>query len=194
MTRFLLAPLTKKFNTRIAARGDLKMDWKLHKIHSKKVVSHRAQPLGEDQPDTAYRQIVVRIVSTQQLTLSGGNKNSTASDFTPSASQSPNPRSLRWTPDYPETQTQKQPRQKQNRDRRTVVDNGVQNRAERASFVDNGQQREVVEYMVLQKRVIRGVEEDWKIQGFAEPSTPEKIEEDDEYWRRSLAAQNPEAA
>jgi protein MBA1 len=180
MARFLLAPLTKKFNTRIAARGDLKMDWKLHKIHSKKVVSHRAQPLGEDQPDTAYRQIVVRIVSTQQLTLSGGNKNSTAPDFTPSASQSPNPRSLRWTPDYPETQTQKQPRQKQNRDRGTVV--------------DNGQQREVVEYMVLQKRVIRGVEEDWKIQGFAEPSTPEKIEEDDEYWRRSLAAQNPEAA
>lgn len=56
-------------------------------------------------------------------------------------------------------------------------------------FVDNGKQKTVVEYLVLQKRVIRGREEEWKVWGFAEESTPQKIEEDEEYWRKTLDIQ-----
>jgi protein MBA1 len=54
----------------------------------------------------------------------------------------------------------------------------------------HGTRKEVVEYLVLQKRVIRGKEEDWKVWGFTQESTPEKIEEDAAYWRKTLAAQS----
>lgn len=47
----------------------------------------------------------------------------------------------------------------------------------------------VVDYLVLQKRVIRGKEEEWKVWGFAEESTPSVKERDQEYWRKMLDVQ-----
>jgi protein MBA1 len=47
----------------------------------------------------------------------------------------------------------------------------------------------VVEYLVLQNRVVARNEEDWKVWGFTEESTPAKIEDDAEYWRKQLSAQ-----
>jgi protein MBA1 len=68
-------------------------------------------------------------------------------------------------------------------------DEGEEKVESKASFEDNGVPKTVVEYLVLQKRVIRGKEEDWKVWGFAEESTPERIEKDEEYWRKTLDLQ-----
>jgi hypothetical protein len=55
--KFCLSPLTRDFKNRLAARGPLTMKWTCENL-SARVVSHRAAPLGDDQPDTAYRQVV----------------------------------------------------------------------------------------------------------------------------------------
>jgi protein MBA1 len=47
----------------------------------------------------------------------------------------------------------------------------------------------VVEYLVLQKRVIRGSEEEWKVWGFTEESTPSVIARDERYWSKMLNTQ-----
>ncbi|KAF2176170.1 hypothetical protein K469DRAFT_35077 [Zopfia rhizophila CBS 207.26] len=41
----------------------------------------------------------------------------------------------------------------------------------------------VVEYVVLQRRMVRGQEEDWLVWGFADETTTEKIREDEEFER-----------
>jgi protein MBA1 len=64
----------------------------------------------------------------------------------------------------------------------------------RDRFLDNGVPKTVVEYLVLQKRVIRGSEEDWKVWGFAEESTPRVLERDERYWARMLDVQAAGAA
>jgi protein MBA1 len=48
----------------------------------------------------------------------------------------------------------------------------------------------VVEYLVMQTRVMEGKEEDWKIWGFATETTPAKMDEDELYWKRMLAIQS----
>lgn len=82
---------------------------------------------------------------------------------------------MRWAPE-----STKRGKEKKNKSR------------EVAGFVDNGKERDVVEYLVLQKRLIRGREEEWKVQGFAVEHTPERLEEDEEYWRKTLDAQAAE--
>lgn len=168
LSRFCLAPLTRDFKTRIAARGPLKMDWKLLAFKHASIVSHRAQPLGEDQPDTAYRQVVVRIASRQKLTLSGGYTGEG------NASKAQLPSRLRWVPEHV---------RRREEHRGTKKGDG---------FVDNGKVQEVVEYLVLQNRLIRGEEEGWKVQGFAQESTPARMQEDEEYWNKTLSAQAAE--
>lgn len=131
--RFCLPALAKDFEQRILARpSDLQIVWTFdEKRCSASVVSHRVAALGEENPNTAYRQAVIRLRSKQSLVT----KKSSVSE-----SQS--------------------------------------------------QEKTVVEYIVLQKRIVSGNEDDdWKVQGFAEESTPEKMEEDAEYWRQTLAAQ-----
>ena len=162
----------RNFQNRIAARGPLKMDWKLVKWHSARIVSHRAQPLGDTQPDTAYRQVVVRLESTQQLTMS---QSGSAAEWAPNASKSSNPKGLRWVPE----------------EARSSKGSKVGNQT--VGFVDNGKPKKVVEYLVLQRRVINGKEEDWKVWGFAQESTPERLEEDAAYWRKTLDSQAAEA-
>jgi mitochondrial protein MBA1 len=63
-------------------------------------------------------------------------------------------------------------------------------KGERLEFADNGKPKRVVEYLVLQRRVLSGKEDrDWKAWGFAKESTPERIEDDAVYWRRVLNEQ-----
>ena len=169
VSRFLLPPLLKSFNTRIATRGDLTMKWKLMRFNSVRIVSHRAQPLGEEMPDTAFRQVVVRIASTQKLTLkASGGGGTMGSD----ASRSLGPSGLRWVPGEATKRSAKKEQE-----------------ARKIDYYDNGKEKEIVEYLVLQKRVIRGFEEDWKVWGFAKESTPEILAEDEEYWRKTLDSQ-----
>jgi len=154
--------------------------WLLRKISfnridlSARIMSHRAQPLGDEQPDTAYRQVVVRIASRQRLTLSASATADKEGGDISSEIQVPI-RKLRWAPE-----STKRGKEKKNKSR------------EVAGFVDNGKERDVVEYLVLQKRLIRGREEEWKVQGFAVEHTPERLEEDEEYWRKTLDAQAAE--
>ena len=54
---------------------------------------------------------------------------------------------------------------------------------------NNGKVQTVVEYLVMQTRVMDGKEEDWKVWGFASETTPAKIEEDEQYWKRMLDIQ-----
>lgn len=168
-----LPPLANQFRRRISARA-VKMDWKLNKIQSIRIVSHRASVLGEDRPDTAFRQVIFRIASTQTLTLSNPKSQKGPSG---SVDQSRNlsRRAGGWKP----------------MDAANSINQvGEQNQDLAAdAFLDNGNPRTVVEYMILQKRVIDGNEEEWKVQGFTQESTPVSIEEDETYWRRMLAAQ-----
>ncbi|KAF2034411.1 hypothetical protein EK21DRAFT_56584 [Setomelanomma holmii] len=180
-TRFALPPLARNLKNRIEARGSLQMDWKLQKC-SARIVSHRASLMGDDLPDTAFRQAVIRLDTTQVLTMTPGKDGASKSksskpSWTPYASKSSSPKGLRWKPENVKVQAQKDGPET------TSID-----------FVDNGVPKKVVEYLVMQRRVVKGKEEDWKIWGFAQESTPEVIEEDEAYWRKTMAAQAEQAA
>ena len=159
------------------------MEWRLHSKPKARVVSHRAQPLGEEQPDTAYRQVVIRLESTQSLTKTSG-KGSTSTTHSGFSRPSIR-RELPWIPDSAR-QRMLAARQRVRKLRDEGENAAVVGRDE---FPDNGKPKKVVEYLVMQKRVIRGREEDWKVWGFAEESTPERLEDDEEYWRRTLDLQ-----
>lgn len=168
-----LPPLTQQFRNRLASRT-VETEWQLNKFRSVRVVSHRASPLGEDQPDTAYRQAVLRIESEQTLSLkdvNAGHKRSHSSVGSPREAQRNG-----WKPiDL--------------RFKNTVNASKQADDSITREFVGNGQPQKVVEYMVLQRRVIRGIEEQWKVQGFTQESTPATIKIDEDYWRRTLAIQ-----
>jgi len=78
--------------------------------------------------------------------------------------------------------------------RKEKAESGMMQMQDRGVFVDNGVKKTVVEYLVLQKRVIRGQEEDWKIWGFAQESTPAIMDKDEKYWREVLDYQAGGAA
>jgi protein MBA1 len=162
VSRFCLSPVLRSFQDRIAARGPLTMEWQLTKTPSMRIVSHRASLFGEDQPDTAYRQAVIRIVSTQKLTV---KPSVVAMGTSSSVSKSVN-----------------RTRSRKSIEESREVDGDT-------ASPESTQPRKVVEYFVLQRRVIKGQEEDWKIWGFTQASTPAKIEDDEAYWRKTLNSQ-----
>lgn len=137
------------------------MAWQLHKYKSARIVSHRCAPLGADQPDTSYRQCIVRLESEQSL--------STAPLAT--RAEAHKTRAPRWTP--------------------SASIKGALGAAEAGGKGEGrtAQTQTVVEYIVLQTRVMEGKEEDWKIWGFTDVTTPAKMEEDDAYWRKMLELQ-----
>ncbi|KAG9187795.1 hypothetical protein G6011_05666 [Alternaria panax] len=178
-----LSPLVKKLKQRIAARGrKTDMSWHLHKVKSTRVVSHRAAPLGEEQPDSAYRQVVVRIESVQSLDRSTALPKSAKSASSIRAAAR-----LPWVPDAVRERAEKARQQTQKLEDEGETENKMVNSAE--EFLDNGVPKTVVEYLVLQKRVIRGSEEDWKVWGFTQESTPSVIARDERYWSKVLDTQ-----
>lgn len=52
-----------------------------------------------------------------------------------------------------------------------------------------GTEREVTEYLVLQRRLVAGVEEDWKVWGFAGETTVEGLREMERREQLQLVAQ-----
>ncbi|EUC47739.1 hypothetical protein COCMIDRAFT_34806 [Bipolaris oryzae ATCC 44560] len=175
-----LPPLLKSLESRILSRGPVQLQWRLHgPFKSSRVVSHRAAPLGESMPDTAYRQVVVRLVSEQSLRALPASSSSTT---TPNRAI----HRLPWIPDAARQQLEKQ----RQRERKMQDENGGSEVAALdAVEEENVVPKTVTEYLVLQKRVIRGKEDDWKVWGFAEESTPSVIERDQEYWRKMLDMQ-----
>ncbi|KAF2105831.1 hypothetical protein BDV96DRAFT_356207 [Lophiotrema nucula] len=116
-----------------------------------RIVSNRAVQLSIPGLErTGMRQVVVRLPTSQ--TLKTTRKSSPPS-------QRASRRKLVWTPDG------KQP------EAPAVIDapSGV------STFEDN-----VVEYLVLQKRIVSGVPEEWRVWGFAEPTDTARIAKDKE--------------
>jgi protein MBA1 len=153
------------------------MMWKLHKFKSVRIVSHRASPIGEDHPDTAYRQAVIRLESVQSLTRRMGNKANTKGL-----------QKAAWLPDAVREQQEKSrmavQKQRDENGMETVETHNTQ-----GQFAKTGVKKTVVEYIVLQQRVVQGKPEEWKVWGFTEESTPESVQEDEEYWRRTVDMQ-----
>lgn len=136
VSRYLMDPIQSSFTSRIARRKGIKLDWKLLSTPKVKIMSHRAAVLGDDAPDSAYRQLVMRITSKQSVSI----KSTDAAK-------------------------------------------------KEAAFYGSGRPEKVVEYLVLQRRVINGREDkDWKIWGFTKESTPQKMREDESYWRETVNA------
>ena len=80
-------------------------------------------------------------------------------------------------------------KRKEEAERGSVVDDDVKQAQDKGVFFDNGVPQTVVEYLVLQQRVIRGEEEEWKVWGFTEETTPEVLKQDEEYWGKMLEYQ-----
>lgn len=166
LQKLCLPPLAASLRSQIAARGPVKMSWTLHKFKSARIASHRSSPLGGDRPDTAYRQCIVRLESEQQLsTTPTGSARATARTRAP-----------KWTPSHAQKKTD-------------AVSTTTGTAEEKMQVSDNGKVQTVVEYLVMQTRVMDGKEEDWKVWGFASESTPEKIEDDEQYWKKMLDIQ-----
>lgn len=142
------------------------MSWTLLRYKSARIVSHRCSPLGGDHPDTSYRQCVVRLESEQQLSMIpiGSARDTTKA------------RAPKWTP-------------RNARKAKDIITKATGDSEQKPEFRDNGKVQTVVEYLVMQTRVIDGKEEGWKVWGFASESTPAKIEEDEQYWKRMLDIQ-----
>ncbi|KAF2132258.1 hypothetical protein P153DRAFT_364690 [Dothidotthia symphoricarpi CBS 119687] len=168
-----LPPILRRLDIRIASRGPITMTWNVQTWKSARVVSHRASAQSEDvAPDTAYRQVVIRLETVQVLSIQPTNAPTKA----PRSSTSSARGVPRWVPDgAPDAKAAR------------VVE-AQSSDVEQLPFVDNGVPRTVVEYLVMQRRVVRGVEENWKIWGFMQPSTPASLKVDESYWRKTLDA------
>lgn len=161
-----LPPLAASLRSQIAARGPVKMTWHLHRFKSVRIVSHRCAPLGGDQPYTSYRQCIVRLESEQTLITK---------PLSP-RSESHRTRAPVWTPSGAAN---------------NVAKKEVAASAEPAA--EAKQSQTIVEYLVMQTRVINRKEEDWKIWGFTGETTPAKMEEDEAYWKKMLEIQTAAA-
>jgi len=168
-----LPPLAATARSQIAARGPVKTSWQLLKFKSARIVSHRCSPLGGDHPDTSYRQCIVRLESEQQLSV------------TPVSSPAATPKAHapRWAPSYAQSK------------KAGIVAAAAAPAEQGVEAKEKGKVETVVEYVVMQTRVMDGKEEDdWKLWGFTGESTPAKIEEDEAYWRKMLDIQAASAS
>jgi protein MBA1 len=148
----------------MAAGKSVKMSWSLKKWKSARVVSHRASPMGEEHPDTCYRQVIVRLESVQHTRMAPKSIGKVAVKG----------RKPAWTPD-------------------TVRTNGMATENSKSEeYVD--ETKDVVDYFVMQQRVIHGKLEKWKAWGFTNVSTLETLKEDDEYWRKAVEIQTANVA
>lgn len=175
ISKHCLPPVLKEFKDRIAARGSgVKLDWKIIKGPKVQIVSHRASMMGQEVSEGGIRQIVLRVTSTQELSISGtGNVRTKAS----SKGKGMNNNNRQWTPKGPV-----KPSSQLN-----IVDDAD---VEPADTQSNKERKKVVEYMVIQKKFMQGKEDPhWKIWGFTQESTPESMAVDEEYWRHTLNSQ-----
>ncbi|KAF2021727.1 hypothetical protein BU24DRAFT_417359, partial [Aaosphaeria arxii CBS 175.79] len=154
-----ISGIYEQLTQRIAARPeDMKMTWELVSADKRpRVVSHKATKLpipGEEDDKTAptaLRQVVYRLKTRQRLTIT--RRDSAASSQPKSAKG----RSPKWSPDGHKIQEKK------------------------AEPLVDVHEKDVIEYVVLQQRMLRGKMEGWKVWGFASPTTLEKIEKDRKY-------------
>jgi protein MBA1 len=141
------------------------MSWELLKFKSARIVSHRCTPLGSESPDTSFRQCIVRLESEQQLSVRS---------ISPASAAQRRTRALAWMPKSAQAKQNAVSAKSSAGDKQTVRDT-------------------VVEYVVMQTRVIRGKPEEWKLWGFTKATTPEVLQEDEDYWMKTIEAQSASA-
>jgi protein MBA1 len=161
---FCISGLQSHLQSRFQSRPrHVEMTWKLlkHDRHPR-VMSNRMtvypMPGSDDRNTPSYfRQVVVRLKTRQLLTIE--RKDPTQSPASGSKKKS---KPLVWKPD------------------------GVTSEMKEAAEEDAGlvryerHEQDVVEYVVLQRRMLKGVEEPWKVWGFTERTTLKRLLEDEE--------------
>lgn len=200
-----LEPLARKLHRQMKERN-IKCTWELKAWKSARIVSHNVSSLGESFPDTAYRQIIVRLESDQVVTVKPAKE--------PKSGQSEKlalPKAIKWVPEQArqkqqqsqqsqrlhkrQQQKQEQLQQEQNQEQQPESDNAAVAASDPLAATtvleeQSGKTQRVVDYLVLQTRVIYGVQDaDWKIWGFTQPSTPASIAVDQEYFGKQLDSQ-----
>jgi protein MBA1 len=158
------------------------MTWKVIKSRNwpaTRVVSNRALELSlPGHPQTWIRQVVIRVKTRQRLVA---KQSPTTKPEVQAQIQQPiskgKRKALAWTPDGGKPSTE-------------VEEAAVENAVEAPLSTET--EKDVTEYLVLQKRVLLGVEDkEWKIQGFASETTLESIASDEKYIREMIAFQTP---
>ncbi|KAF1830171.1 hypothetical protein BDW02DRAFT_573311 [Decorospora gaudefroyi] len=175
-----VSSLYKNIEERIKANSHVETKWKRHSnFRFTRLVSHSAMMVDDS---TGFRQAIVRLQSVQSVVRKPVPGRSVQSRK-PGVPTTPGTR-LPWMPDAA--------RQKADEDRMRHTKpeaEGEQEIKTEDEFPDNGVQKTVVEYLVLQRRVVKGIEEDWKIWGFANESTPEELLKQEEHWANALHQQ-----
>lgn len=139
------------------------MKWELVSkplLFSSRIVSNRYAPLpfpGADDPyaPSTIRQMVVRISSRQRLTIER--------DEDVETERRRALESLAWSPDGTTASSR-------------AADLDVE--AVESVVQEEPVEKNVVEYIVLQKKMVKGTDEPWKVWGFANKTTWEKMEAD----------------
>lgn len=154
--------LVEQFKERLMRRApEVKMHFQINKFISVRVISNRAVTLPlPGLPESASRQVVVRIKSEQAKEIKW--------DSIPGMKKATRRQGrLAWTPTG--SQPEKQEPEHEHED------------GEAAHRMPIKRIEKFTEYIILQKRMLRGQEGEWKILSFAEPHTLESIAKDEEY-------------
>ncbi|KAF2703947.1 hypothetical protein K504DRAFT_463019 [Pleomassaria siparia CBS 279.74] len=172
LSEICLSGVGTALNERLRSRPDnVKLHWKITKGDDvlPTIVSNRAQELNlPGYPQSAIRQLVFRVQRTHRL-----ETKKSAAPPTPVAQVQDLPkkkkqRAIVWTPDGREPPEE------------------VTNVAEGESTSTSRVEEQVTEYLVLQKRVLRGREDKhWRIWGFTSETTLDSIKRD-ERWQKQL--------
>ncbi|KAF2867175.1 hypothetical protein BDV95DRAFT_582723 [Massariosphaeria phaeospora] len=159
--------LAKQFKQRIAQRPNgSTMDWTVRFKHSRTIDNRCAEMPFPGWDETGVRQVTVLLDTEQTLTVRG-----TTTLKAKKRVAGPAP-SWMWTPAGFAPEAPKD------------EDDALY------QPIDSVTTKRVREYIVLQKRMMRGVEDkDWKVLGFAEETTPESIAADEEHEKRLLDQQ-----
>ncbi|ORY11539.1 hypothetical protein BCR34DRAFT_587877 [Clohesyomyces aquaticus] len=155
------------------------VSWKLEKHHlrSPRVVSNKAQDIAlANFAESALRQVVIRFKTRQTITtrilpkdMREDGEDGDGWVKNPVERSADKEYRYKWTPAGPKDVTEKSEEDEVKTTSKTV---------------------DVVEYMIVQRIMKRGVEGEWKVYGFAQPTTLESIAENDEHIRKSEAFMN----
>lgn len=162
----------------------VKMTWKLLKHDPRpRIMSNRftVYPIpgsSDRNAPSTFRQVVVRLRTRQLLTI---ERNDPTQAHTSNGGK--RTRSLAWSPDGTAVEA-KSGKEESQGDLSSM------------SLPFERHEQDVVEYVVLQRRMLKGVEEPWKLWGFADKTTLQRIRDDEEMQAamNEYAAAHPEAA
>jgi protein MBA1 len=158
------------------------MTWKVIKSKNwpaTRVVSNRALELSlPGHPETWIRQVVIRVKTRQRLVekRTPTAKPEIQAQIQQTVSKGKR-KALAWKPDAGKPLVEA--------DAPGVEQNVVE------TPLSTEMEKDVTEYLVLQKRVLQGVEDkEWKVQGFAAETTLDSIASDEKYMREMIAFQS----